>query len=232
MTYETSVSTLNGPETKPTTDNIVIGNFPDGRFSLGDWWRDPMKTGQHVCAVVAGLAIVVGLVVGLYQLNDIWNAGEKKADEVTIEYNRVSANGLKSLFTGVEDISPSLEDIDAVYVAGDKATAAEMTATYRVAAAKLIAGKTSLNYDAKTFYTDLNNTAICLNDGCSRDALVRNMGFAYCRADRKFGTWLADYRKMPTNSGFAQQYVDLLATLPCDKILYETDSNAAKIKTD
>ncbi|MCJ9668540.1 MULTISPECIES: hypothetical protein [unclassified Neorhizobium] len=220
MTYETSISARIGPPTKPDADKMVIGNFPDGRSQLGDWWRDPSKARQHFVAIAVAVAGVVSFIVGVAQLWDIYVAGSKKADEVTIIYNQEAATLLPPLFEVTKDIKPSMEDIDAARAAGDENKAYYMTVAYKAQAAAIIKGDFKMNDTIQTFYTAMNNTAICATDGCSRTALIRNMETAYCRADRKFGGWLVEYRKKPFKAAFAQQYVDLLATIPCDAVIY------------
>lgn len=147
-------------------------------------------------------------------------AGYQKADEVTTIYNEKTGDVLKTLFKAVENVSPSIDDIEAARVAGDENKAYYMTMAYGMQATAIIKGDSDLKYAAESFFTDINNVAICATDGCDREALIQNMEQAFCRADRKFGRWLANFRKQKFKASFAQEYVTLVATIPCASILY------------
>jgi hypothetical protein len=213
----------------PVADAKVVGQFADGRVSaspkgvspVAKWWRSLSRTWRVLAAAGAAVLGSATFYVTAAQAYDYYWAGYTRADEVTNKFNDKSADEQKTLFAALGKMKPMMDQIDELNADGNEAEANTLTVAYRLQAAEIIKADPALDYDAETFFVDLNNAAICAKDGCDRDALIANMGVAFCRADRKLGGWLEDFRTKKTKANFAQPYVDLLSTLPCNSILYE-----------
>jgi len=214
----------------PAANQLVIGQFADGRVAVQPreaspvrkWWRGLSRTWRVLATVGAAVLGSATFYVTAAQAYEFYWSGYSKADEVTREFNSVTDDERSRLFRALAPLRPLMDSIDAANADRNENAAYYMTVAYKQAAAKYIKADPWLDYDAETFFGDLTTAAYCAKDGCDRDALIANMGVAFCRADRKLGGWLADFRAKKTKAKFAQPYVDFLATLPCDSILYRS----------